>query len=41
MVEWDPIGLSDTPDAADEYDSYIRGVDELLARSPSLLDSCF
>ncbi len=23
MDEWDPIGVSDIPEAADEYDSYI------------------
>ena len=26
MAEWDPIGVSDIPEAADEYDSYIGGV---------------
>lgn len=30
MAEWDPIGVSDIPEAADEYDSYIGGVYELL-----------
>ena len=29
MAEWDPIGVSDIPEAADEYDSYIGGVYEL------------
>ena len=23
MREWDPIGVSDAPEAADEYDSYV------------------
>ena len=30
MREWDPIGVKDQPMAADEYDSYIGGVYELL-----------
>jgi hypothetical protein len=30
MSEWDPIGVSDTPDAADEYDAYMGGIYELL-----------
>jgi len=32
MTEWDPIGVNDTPEAADEYDLYIGGVYELLAK---------
>jgi hypothetical protein len=35
MAEWDPIGVSDIPEAADEYDSYIGGVYELLERGSS------
>ncbi len=30
MSKWDPIGVGDTPEAADEYDSYINGVLRLL-----------
>jgi hypothetical protein len=30
MAQWDPIGVGDSPDAADEYDLYIGGVYELL-----------
>jgi hypothetical protein len=30
MSQWDPIGVSDTPEAADEYDGYIGGVCDLL-----------
>jgi hypothetical protein len=30
MKEWDPIGVKDTPEAADEYDMYIGGVYRLL-----------
>jgi len=30
MREWDPIGVSDIPEAADEYDSYIGEVYGLL-----------
>lgn len=33
--KWDPIGVSDVPEAADEYDSYIGGVYELLERGAS------
>ena len=32
MAKWDPIGVSDVPEAADEYDSYIGGVFDLLNR---------
>jgi hypothetical protein len=35
MAEWDPIGVSDTPEAADEYDLYIGKVYELLERGVS------
>ena len=35
MEEWDPIGVSDTPEAADEYDGYIGGIYELLERGAS------
>jgi hypothetical protein len=30
MAKWDPIGVNEVPEAADEYDSYIGGVYELL-----------
>jgi hypothetical protein len=30
MSQWDPIGVSDVPEAADEYDGYIGGVYDLL-----------
>jgi hypothetical protein len=30
MSEWDPIGVNDTPEAADEYDGYIDPVLDLL-----------
>ena len=35
MAEWDPIGVNDVPEAADEYDSYIGGVYELLEQGAS------
>ena len=35
MGEWDPIGVKDVPEAADEYDSYIGGVYELLEQGAS------
>ena len=40
MREWDPIGVSDTPEAADEYDLYIGGVYELLERGASEGNIC-
>jgi hypothetical protein len=30
MDEWDPIGVSEIPVAADEYDSYISGIHAML-----------
>jgi hypothetical protein len=35
MSQWDPIGVSDTPEAADEYDGYIGSICDLLARKAS------
>lgn len=35
MAEWDPIGVNDTPEAAEEYDLYIGGVYRLLAEGSS------
>jgi hypothetical protein len=35
MSKWDPIGVNEVPKAADEYDSYIGGVYELLERGAS------
>ena len=35
MSEWDPIGVGDEPMAADEYDSYIGDVLQLLERKAS------
>ena len=31
LTEWDPIGVSQYPEAQDEYDSYVPGVYSLLA----------
>ena len=31
MQYWDPIGVKDIPEAADEYDSYVGGVYRLIA----------
>ena len=36
MREWDPIGVADIPEAADEYDSYIGEVYGLLVRREPL-----
>ncbi|MGD8520816.1 MAG: hypothetical protein PVF56_06690 [Desulfobacterales bacterium] len=34
LKEWDPIGVSDIPEANDEYDSYVSGVyKRLISRS--------
>lgn len=33
MSKWDPIGVNDIPEAADEYDSYIGDVFDLLRRN--------
>ena len=31
LHEWDPIGIADVPEAADEYNMYIGGIYGLLA----------
>jgi hypothetical protein len=36
LREWDPIGVADIPEAADEYDSYISQVHALLFRREPL-----
>ncbi len=33
MDEWDPIGVHDVPEAADEYDRYIGGIYGLIQRN--------
>jgi hypothetical protein len=35
LAEWDPIGINNVPEAADEYDSYIGGLYDLLAQGAS------
>jgi hypothetical protein len=35
MAEWDPIGVNEVPEAADEYDSYIGGLYDLLEQGAS------
>jgi len=35
MAHWDPIGVSDVPEAADEYDGYISEICELLKSGAS------
>jgi hypothetical protein len=37
MRDWDPIGVSDVPEAQDEYDSYVGAVYRLLASGASVL----
>jgi hypothetical protein len=36
LREWDPIGVGDMPEAADEYDSYVSQVYGLLVRREPL-----
>jgi hypothetical protein len=36
LREWDPIGVGDIPEAADQYDSYISQVHRLLIRREPL-----
>jgi hypothetical protein len=36
MREWDPIGVADVPEAADEYDSYVSQIHGLLIRREPL-----
>ena len=36
MRDWDPIGVADIPEAADEYDSYVSQVHGLLIRREPL-----
>jgi len=38
MDEWDPIGVNDLPEAADEYDRYIGGIYGLIQRNASERD---
>ncbi|RMH78681.1 MAG: hypothetical protein D6681_19885 [Calditrichaeota bacterium] len=38
MEEWDPIGVSDIPEAADEYDAYVPTIYRLLIRRASVQD---
>jgi hypothetical protein len=38
LRDWDPIGVSDIPEAQDEYDSYVGGVYRLLASQCSADD---
>ncbi|MBA3716255.1 MAG: hypothetical protein H0W76_28010 [Pyrinomonadaceae bacterium] len=35
LHQWDPIGVSDIPEAQDEYDSYVGGIYRLLASGAS------
>ena len=38
MAEWDPVGVSDVPEAETEYDSYIGLVGDRLRRGGSIED---
>jgi hypothetical protein len=35
MKEWDPIGVKNVPEAADEYDGYVGDLLQLVSRSSS------
>ena len=36
LRDWDPIGVQDVPEAQDEYDSYVGGIEGLLHRGASV-----
>jgi hypothetical protein len=36
MEEWDPIGVKDIPEAADEYDSYVGPVGRMLREASEI-----
>lgn len=36
MSDWDPIGVAGIPEAADEYDSYIPKIHQLLVAGASI-----
>ena len=38
MDAWDPIGVKDIPEAADEYDSYLGDVFELIERDAPITE---
>jgi hypothetical protein len=38
LEQWDPIGVGDAPEAADEYDSYMGQIAELLRSGKSAED---
>jgi hypothetical protein len=38
LTEWDPIGVSDTPEAQDEYDTYADAVSAMLANQAASVD---
>jgi hypothetical protein len=38
MDEWDPIGVKDIPEAADEYDGYLGAIYGLIGRDASIAE---
>jgi hypothetical protein len=38
LVEWDPIGIQDVPQAADEYDEYALRVARMLSDGTSVAE---
>ncbi len=38
LTDWDPIGVGEIPEAADEYDGYIGGIYRLLSSHASVDD---
>ncbi len=38
LHEWDPLGVSQCPEAQDEYDSYVGGVYRLLASGAAVAE---
>jgi hypothetical protein len=38
LTDWDPIGVGEIPEAADEYDGYVGGIYRLLSSHASVED---
>lgn len=36
LKEWDPIGVGDSPEADDEYDSYVKDISRMLRDGKSV-----
>lgn len=38
LEDWDPIGVGDTPEGRDEYNSYVGLIFKILTHAPSILE---